>query len=743
MKIYSRSVLAFGLFAFFCTSGDATAQNKRKNKKEADIPEEPILNWTVDTLIRPIPTNRALFTDYVTNQLNKADAKDGKLDNQIVVRDEVISKLLTEHILLKAKQLEVKIENIDIPHQTKILYHKALENTLKKINYLNFRNIDPLYAKNIIANLEGLILARETGTVNEFVQNNVNLYTLDNAGLLDNYQKEKGYLIENLGRKHPEILVKRIDEFANEKYADVVVSAAAKVVPGTILKYALSTSTYSYVVRRNTDPLVQAICKIASESNQPWQALPFLNKINDGTMTISQIDAITGNDENYLKALVDLKTEGVTLGVYDIDQELGRRGLSYIRKANELHNESASIRFAAMKNFRAEDLYFAMLSGVEEIYTSSFIWMFEQMMERMQPKKGNEFLEYVRHYHFRTFLRMCAGYNTLTPFFASMDDNAKNKLLQQFVADLEQGSFDDLEGAVDLADAYGSIKDEQLLSFIRNEVNENYKRVSNLPNLQKQQKGTIIYGLLSTIFNSADNPELLNTDLSQFIPPIMYVSHDNLVDEDGKIYEVSYFYGDADGKTAYSNYVNSFKSAAGWSTKSNEYWTTISRGGDHPITIFANKPLPEETGQDEEAQQKMNAYMADNNIHPSIVIHRGHSYYLPYTLGYLQESAKVVMLGSCGGYHNLATVLESSPDAHIISSKQVGALNVNMQIIKAIDERMMKGEEINWIELWNDLTGQFGKRPAYEKDLFSDYIPPNRNLGVIFIKAYKRMAATL
>ena len=43
-------------------------------------------------------------------------------------------------------------------------------------------------------------LARETGTVNDFVQNNVNLYTLDNAGLLDNYQKEKGYLIENLGK---------------------------------------------------------------------------------------------------------------------------------------------------------------------------------------------------------------------------------------------------------------------------------------------------------------------------------------------------------------------------------------------------------------------------------------------------------------------------------------------------------------------------------------------------------------
>lgn len=717
------------------------AQKNKDIQTEVKV-DEPILYWSVDTLMKPIPANRARFTDLLEAQITRTDARDGKLDNAVNLKDTLLSKFMTENLLHKAKSLQIRIENIEIPHQTKIFYHRELESLLKKVNAKNFETIDALYARNIVLNFEGLFLARETGTVKEFVKNNVNLYTFENASLLDDYPQDKGFLIENLGRMYPEVLVSQLEAFANEKYADVVVSSAAKVVPGTLLRYALSQHRLSSVVRRNPDKLVQTICKIADQSSQPWQAIPFLNSINNGKMTIKEVDAIFSSKEGYLQALVDLKTSGETLGARNIDQELKLRSLEYIRKVNELHNSAAPVRFASLMNFRAEDLYFIMLGGEEEIYTSSFVWMFNRMMVKMAPSTGDQFLNHVRMHHFRTFLRMCAGYNTLTQFFTSMDGEAKTKLMSKFVANLEEGSFDDLEGAVDLADAYGSIKDTQVLEYIRKEVFENYKRVSGIPNKEKQQKGVIVYGLLSTIFSSAENPEEMNRDLSQFIPPIMYVPYANLQHQDGRVYEVSYFYGDADGKTAYANYINSFK-GSDWKVSHNTHWTTITYNGKNPITIFANKPLPEETGQDEEAQDKMNAFLEENDIKPTIVIHRGHSYYLPSTLSYLTDGAKIVMLGSCGGYHNLSTVLESSPDAHIISSKQVGALNINMPIIQAIDSRIAKGMDVNWLDLWNELDTKFQGRSATEKDLFSDYIPPNRNLGVIFIKAFKRMAATM
>ena len=99
------------------------------------------------------------------------------------------------------------------------------------------------------------------------------------------------------------------------------------------------------------------------------------------------------------------------------------------------------------------------------------------------------------------------------------------------------------------------------------------------------------------------------------------------------------------------------------------------------------------------------------------------------------------MLGSCGGYHNLSVVLDHSPDAHIISSKQTGAMNVNEPIIKNIEDRLLEGKDVEWINMWKDLSNYFTtKMPTY-KNTFADYVPPHKNLGAIFIKAYRRLSS--
>lgn len=713
----------------------------QKNKNKNATPE--LKPWEIDTLVKPIPTQRILFAEYVDRQVKAADLKDGKLDNKITVKDTSIGRILTQTLIEQVPLIKIHIENTEADNQTKIMYHRALESTLKKINAKNFDDIDILYTRRIINNFEEIIIAREDKNVSEFVKKNANIYTLDNSDLLNDYPNDKAHVYTVVGIEKPELIINKISEIAKEPYADPIVASAAKVVPGTILKYALSTSSLSTLVRRNKDPLVKAIVDIADNAKEPWMVLPFLGEINDGKTTAKAVDAITKNPEEYYKALVDLKKQNQTLGAYNIDQELHYKGLKYIRLVNDLHNSPAPVRFKSLMNFRAEDLYFLMIGGQDEIYTSSFVWMFKRMMEKMTPQTGDEFLESVHKYHFRTFLRMSAGYNTLTPFLASMKEDKVNNLLKEFVHGLESGSFDDVEGAVDVADAYGSIHDEKVTEFIKNEVISNYKRVTELSNKDKRQKGIIIYGLLSTILATVNNPESMNNELSQFIPPIMYVPYSGLVDKDGKVIEISFFYGDGDGKTAYNSYISSFKNN-NWKIVTNEYWATItSTTASNPIVIYANRPLPEEKGEDEIAQKELLSYLMENNINPTVVIHRGHSYYLPTTLSYLTPAAKIVMLGSCGGYHNLATVLNNSPEAHIISSKQVGALNVNEPIIKAIDKKLANGKDVNWIELWNELGEYFDARPASQRDLFKDYIPPNRNLGAIFIKAYRKMAASM
>ena len=95
-----------------------------------------------------------------------------------------------------------------------------------------------------------------------------------------------------------------------------------------------------------------------------------------------------------------------------------------------------------------------------------------------------------------------------------------------------------------------------------------------------------------------------------------------------------------------------------------------------------------------------------------------------------------MFLGSCGGYNNLSEVLSISPDAHIISSKQVGSQSVNEPIMQAINNDLLEGSNIDWLSIWKTLTEKFRKDPV-ARERFDDYIPPYKNLGVIFIKAYR------
>ena len=108
-----------------------------------------------------------------------------------------------------------------------------------------------------------------------------------------------------------------------------------------------------------------------------------------------------------------------------------------------------------------------------------------------------------------------------------------------------------------------------------------------------------------------------------------------------------------------------------------------------------------------------------------------------YSLEQIQPSAKIVVLGSCGGYNNLSEVLSISRDAHIISSKQVGTKSVNEPILEAINNNLLEGNNIDWLPIWQGLTEKFRKDPV-ARERFDDYIPPYKNLGAIFIKAYRK-----
>ena len=124
-----------------------------------------------------------------------------------------------------------------------------------------------------------------------------------------------------------------------------------------------------------------------------------------------------------------------------------------------------------------------------------------------------------------------------------------------------------LEDAVDVADSYSSITNKKLQQSMLQNVGIN--QAAAIAN--NNTNGKIIYGLLKTIFLSADDSNKIDLTKELGIPPIFDVANKYMRDDKAGIVEQVFFYGDKDGKTFYPPFRNSF-SPAEWKVTDKKEW---------------------------------------------------------------------------------------------------------------------------------------------------------------------------
>jgi hypothetical protein len=549
---------------------------------------------------------------------------------------------------------------------------------------------------------------------------------------------------------HPEQIMQELAKNPNAPFADSLIKVALNTDIRKVYDYAQAKNALSERIRSHSDSAVQLVARIAaSKSGQLY--FPFLDNLMRGRITLGAIDSVKDNELNYFRLLVRTRIEYVqrSLPPYNdtanqmqaLTEMMRRKAREYfIREINALHSvANPAVRFRRLDGLTAQELYYLAVLGEDEIYTSSYVsGVYPRIWQRMANPRGDSLIMSVNGDYFRKFIKMAAGYNELNDFLGRMDKQNKETMMKAFVIGLEKPrKINDLEDAVDVADSYSSImdKDKELAAFIMNEVN-----VSHTKNVQDNNKrGMVIYNLLRILFESADTTKKVDLSALLGIPSIYGKDYSNLTDDSGRVVQQVFFYGDEDkdGQNSYQSFMRNFRGKPGWRVDERKAeWTTITSTKGKPVWIFANKPLYGEDDPDDKAQNKLIEYMQGRNLTPTMVVHRGHSYHLTTTLRKLPESARIVVLGSCGGYNNLNEVLTACPDAHIISSKQVGTMNVNDPILQAINKDLLAGKNIDWISMWRELRKQFLTGAAKEK--FDDYIPPYKNLGAIFIKAYRK-----
>jgi hypothetical protein len=65
---------------------------------------------------------------------------------------------------------------------------------------------------------------------------------------------------------------------------------------------------------------------------------------------------------------------------------------------------------------------------------------------------------------------------------------------------------------------------------------------------------------------------------------------------------------------------------------------------------------------------------------------------------------------------------------------------INDVIVQAINNRLLEGKDIEWIGMWKEIAALIDEKLPQARSTFLDYVPPHKNLGAIFIKAYRKLS---
>jgi hypothetical protein len=708
-----------------------------------------------------VAQDRMLWHDQIDREQLRLFSLGGNKNDTLIrlTRDEAVNLQITDALGRRVDELQERIEfDSTLTTNNKKRYLRGLIDVLNGFDKaLGNKAIPPAQAPGLIdAFIQGMTLDKKGQSIEPVIA--ASPYETGMI-LVDCFNSAPG---ENIGVKpsrllltkrycemHPALIFNYLSGHPGLPFEDTLIIIAGHYDIGRLYDYAAAGNELAWHIRNSKDSLIHTVAMLAgSKSGRLY--FPFLDELVHGKLTTDDIDKVKDDNLGYFRLLVNTRLDyaarvlpplrDTPLEMNALTDMLEKKGKQvFVNEINALHTvENPAIRFKILDPLTPQELYYLIVLSEDEIYTSSYLGVYDRIFQRMKAPYGDSLLLSVHGDYFRKFIKMAAGYNKLEHFLGTMDRQNAGTVMKSFVIHLENAGE---EEAVDVADSYSSIveKSPALARFILSEVRWNYEKNVATGN----KKGIVIYDLLQTLFMSADSSKKVDLSLQLGIPPIYTVDHSSLVDDSGRVIQQVFFYGDKDkdGQNSYADFMSLFrtrpKAKPDWKITGNPQWTTITSTHGQPVIIFANKPLLGDDDPDDKAQHALDDYLFDHHLKPTIVIHRGHSYHVKSTIEQMPATARIVVLGSCGGYNNLSEVLKISEDAHIISSKQVGTKTVNEPILRAINNTLLAGKDIEWLSMWRELDASFQHDPA-AREKFDDYIPPYKNLGAIFIKAYRK-----
>jgi hypothetical protein len=697
------------------------------------------------------PRLRQLFHEELDREQKNLLNWDGKDDGRLIISDnDEINFLVTKAATATIDCFQYRIENdTTLGGQKKVGYLRGLTYMLRSLltDWKN-KQMKPsglpaaiaAYEKAIEGERQGLSLL---GFVKKLDYETATCIVRCPAFESNREIKAcKDELVRKYCAMYPAKILATLLKNPDVPFADSLIKTVAKNNPKELYDYAQVSGRLGVIIRGiKDDPFISTVAQMA-KSKDGQQYFCFLDNILNKKISYAEIDSAKADSLLYYRLLVKTHLDYVARAIdkdtafefETLNKRMEKKAReNFVNIINGLHTEPAEVRFKSIQDLTPEELYYLAVLSDGSIYTSSFVKGVYPLMMKKVNNRGDSILMRVYFDKYRKLIKMCAGFNELGNFLASFpakqnpgDVSDAEVLMKSFVKNLEKSNG--TEDAVDVADSYASITEslKPLADEMLKNVLENYTKNETAQN----KKGIAIYKILKYLFLSADSTKNIDLTKELGIPPVYEVPYASLKNDSGRVVIQQFFYGDKDGQGIFNGFLKMFTNS-NWKLVSNDQWVEARSVKGMPVSVFANRALNENDGLDEKAQKALCAYLEKNKLSPTATIHRGHSYYADATIEQMSSASKIVFMGSCGGYRLLHDILNVSEDAHIVATKQIGDTKVNNPFVRLLAEKSRNGQDIKWIPFWEELRKMSGSEE------FDDYVPPYKNLGALFIKAYK------
>ena len=587
----------------------------------------------------------------------------------------------------------------------------------------------------------------------------------DYESILDNVDKLADYITKEQIQEAVDISIK--DGFYKSiLYKSILynVDELKKYITKEQIQEAVDISIgykdYKYILD-NVDELkkyitkeqIQGVVDISIKDGYYKSILENLDKL-EKYITKEQIqEGMTGNisdwdynsiTNNFYKLIGIVPTKDL---IYVVSNEIG---LKSTIKINSLHNSPDNIRFKSIENKSAEDYIMIISAGREEIYTSSFLYVFNKKLIpelKNNPNIIKNMLDkgVIKN---RDILKLI---NASTFFGDSNGRNGVSNLLMDNLSIVDQNIiidtiFNDInmkknpEYAIVLHELLEQNRDNKnLINSIIQKVKENYNK-SDI----KSKK--IYLQLINVILRDKIVDNNLFSSIDRKVLEKYYIADiskmdTNILFKNGVNTQRYYFYGDEDGVTSYQNFLSYYKSNKDYKITYNndqKYIIIEKSVKNKTIRIYANTPeIKNYKESNNSSINNLDQLFKSNNITANYIVHRGHSYHVGATIGAINKDTQIIFLGSCGGYNNISSALRNTENiTPIISTTSTGTKYVNDPLLRIINEHILHKDKLTWKQVWEEYEN------SIKDNRFSGYVRPDLNKYSVWISTINKVKDT-